>query len=68
MNRKTLVVTGMSCTGCEGNVETALQQLDAVSRVDADHTDDTVEIVVEGDANDDEIHAAIDGAGYDVSA
>lgn len=68
MHREQLTVTGMSCGGCEGNVETALKTLDGVTRVDADHTEDTVEIVVEDDVDAGALHEAIEGAGYDVSA
>jgi copper chaperone len=58
----------MSCNGCEQNVENALKKLDSVTRVQADHTGNTVEIVVDDDADDEDIHAAIEQAGYDVSA
>jgi len=68
MERKTLAVTGMSCDGCEQNVENALQSLDGVSRVEADHRDDTVDIVVDDDVADSDLTAAIEGAGYDVAA
>ena len=68
MERKTLSVTGMSCNGCEQNVETALQRLDGVSRVKADHQDETVDIVVDGDVSDTDLTTAIEGAGYDVTA
>ncbi|MFC4986802.1 heavy-metal-associated domain-containing protein [Saliphagus infecundisoli] len=42
MERKTISVTGMSCNGCEQNVENALQTAEGVTRVDADHDGDTV--------------------------
>lgn len=58
----------MSCTGCEQNVENALKNLDSVTRVEANHEGDTVEIVVEDDVEDDDLHAAIQRAGYDVAA
>lgn len=67
MERKTLSVSGMSCGGCEQNVETALQNLDGVSRVDADHESDTVDVVAEG-VSDGDLGAAIEQAGYDVVA
>jgi len=38
------------------------------TRVDADHEGDTVEIVVEETVTDDDLHAAIEQAGYDVAA
>ena len=68
MERKTLSVTGMSCNGCERNVENALRSLDGVSRVEADHQDDTVDIVVDDSVSDDDLTTAIEGAGYDVAA
>jgi len=58
----------MSCNGCEQNVENALKKLDSVTRVQADHTGNTVEIVFDDDAHDEDIYAAIEQAGYDISA
>lgn len=57
----------MACNGCEQNVENALQNINGVTRVDADHEADTVEVVVEDDVADDDLHAAIERAGYDVA-
>jgi copper chaperone len=68
MERKRISVTGMSCNGCEKNVEAALRNLDGVSRVDADHEADTVDVVVEDGVSDDDVNGAIDQAGYDVVA
>lgn len=68
MKRETVSISGMSCTGCEGNVESALQKVDGVNRVEADHDGGTVEVVVDDDVTDDDIHAAIEQAGYDVTA
>ena len=68
MKRKTLAVTGMSCNGCEQNVENALQGLDGVSRVEADHEADTVDVVVDDAVTDDNLTAAIERAGYDIAA
>lgn len=68
MERKTISVTGMSCNGCEQNVENALQNIEGVSRVEADHEADTVEVVVENDVNEADLDAAIEDAGYDVAA
>jgi len=68
MERKTLSVTGMSCNGCEQNVKNALQNVEGVTRVDADHEGDTVEVVAEDSVADGDIEAAIEDAGYDVAA
>ncbi|PSQ04931.1 heavy metal transporter [Halobacteriales archaeon QS_4_69_31] len=67
MERKTLSVTGMSCNGCEQTVENALQNVESVTRVDADHEGDTVEVVAEDDIANEDIEAAIEDAGYDVA-
>lgn len=68
MERETISVTGMSCDGCERNVETALRNLDGVNRVEADHEADTVDVVLEDGASDGDVNAAIERAGYDVVA
>jgi copper chaperone len=68
MKRETISVSGMSCSGCEQNVESALQNLNGVNRVEADREGDTVEVVVDDGVADDDIHAAIEQAGYDVTA
>lgn len=58
----------MACTGCEQNVENALKQLGGVTRVDADHEGDAVEVVVDDDIDDAALRNAIEQAGYDVPA
>lgn len=68
MERKTVRVTGMSCTGCEQNVESALENLKGVTRVEADLEGESVEVVVDDDVSDDDITAAIEDAGYEVTA
>ena len=68
MERNPISVTGMSCNGCEQNVENALRAVEGVTRVDADHEGNTVEVVVEDSVADEDIEAAIEDAGYDVAA
>lgn len=68
MDRRVLTVTGMSCNGCEENVETALKNLGGVTRVDADHESDTVEVVIDASVDDETLQSTIEQAGYDVSA
>lgn len=67
LHRKTVAVSGISWRGCEDSVETALGTLAGVTRVDADHEADAAKIVVDKDATDADIRAAIESAGYDVS-
>ena len=68
MERETIPVSGMSCDGCEQNVENALRKLDGVARVAADHEADTVEVVVDDNVGDAEVHGVIERAGYDIAA
>lgn len=67
VKRETIAVTGMSCNGCEQNVESALRNIGGVNRVEADHEGGTVDVVVDDDVADDEIQAAIERAGYDIA-
>jgi len=57
-------VDGMSCGGCEQNVEDALADLDGVEAASADHEAGTV--TVDGDADRDAVAAAVAEAGYEV--
>lgn len=67
MTERTLTVSGMSCGGCEQNVEDALAALDGVTSVEADHEGDAVELATDGSVPDADIRTAIVGAGYEVS-
>lgn len=53
----TLRVTGMTCGGCEENVETALRGVEGVEDASADNETDTV--TVEGDADPLDLIAAV---------
>lgn len=68
MTRRSFTVTGMSCGGCEENVENSLSELPGVESVEADNETDRVDVVTEGDVPDDKITAAIEDAGYTVEA
>ena len=62
---RTITVTGMSCGGCEEAVEDAVSGVPGVTSVAADNEGDSV--AIEGDADPDAIHEAIEEAGYDVA-
>ena len=66
--RKTIEVSGMSCNGCERNVENTLKNISGVHRVEASHEAGTVEVAVEDDVDDDDLGTAIHDAGYEVVA
>ncbi|NHN48752.1 heavy-metal-associated domain-containing protein [Halostella sp. JP-L12] len=64
---RTIDVTGMSCNGCEQNVEDALEALDGVRSAEANHEGGTVEVVAD-DVSDDDLANAVRDAGYEVVA
>jgi copper chaperone len=68
VERRTITVEGMSCTGCEQNVTSALTNVEEVRRVEADHETGEVEVVVSGEMDEDTLAGAIHDAGYDVPA
>lgn len=68
MTDRTLTVTGMSCGGCEENVETGLAELDGISSVTADHESDTVELTAEEPVTEEDMITAVRDAGYEVDA
>lgn len=59
-------VEGMSCGGCESNVETAVGALDGVDSVTADNESGTV--AVDGSFDEASVRTAIEDAGYTVTA
>lgn len=67
MSHRTITVTDMACTGCEENVTEALEGIDGVSTVEADHETDTVEVEADDGISDDDLAAAIRDAGYEVA-
>ncbi|MFC4542269.1 heavy-metal-associated domain-containing protein [Halosolutus amylolyticus] len=69
MEQTTLDVTGMACDGCEQNVTDALEALEGISSVTANHEADQVRVEHDETAVDEEtIATTIEDAGYEVSA
>jgi copper ion binding protein len=66
MATRTYSVPGISCGHCKAAIEGEVGRLDAVARVDVDV--DAKTVLVEGDAAEDAVRAAIDEAGYDVAS
>ncbi len=60
----TLAVRGMSCGGCESNIEDAVSELAGCEGVEADHEAGTVSI--EGDVSTNAVRSAIESSGYDL--
>lgn len=65
--RITLPVEGMSCTGCENNIQFALTSLGGVDKTDVDHKAKTVQVDYDaGVTSPDEVRRAIEDMGYRV--
>jgi copper chaperone CopZ len=64
-----LRVEGMTCTGCETGIETALRRLPGVVLVDASYDDGTVTVALAPNAplGTDELIQAVSQAGYSAS-
>ena len=62
----TITVEGMTCGGCEQNVENALLGVAGVTGVDVDRTTDSA--TVEGNSDTDALVSAVEDAGYSASA
>ena len=64
--KRTLSVVGMSCTGCEANVENSLEGIDGVESVEADHEAGTVSVDASASVADSDLEDAVNDAGYAV--
>lgn len=62
----TLAVEGMTCGHCEQTVEEALEDIAGVRDAEADR--DAKQVTVDGDADLEELVAAVEDAGYDATA
>ena len=62
---QTLAVSGMSCTGCESNVESAVSELPGCTGVEADHEAGTV--TVDGEVDEAALQEAIEDSGYELT-
>ena len=62
----TVKIEGMHCGGCAMGVEAAIEKLDFVKNVKADHERGIAEIECEGEPNMRKISAAVKKAGFKV--
>jgi copper chaperone CopZ len=65
MTTRTYSVPTISCEHCKHAIEAEVNKLRDVIRAEVDVADKA--ILVEGDASDDAVRAAIEEAGYDVA-
>ena len=63
MTEKTITVDGMMCTHCEATVQKALEAIDGITAVHADHTTGTVTFTDSRAVSDAEVERAVKNAG-----
>ncbi|MCD8040831.1 MAG: cadmium-translocating P-type ATPase [Clostridia bacterium] len=61
-----ITIKGMMCEHCERAVKTALEALPQVQAAAVSHKKGTAQVTVNGDISDDNLTAAVTGAGYEV--
>lgn len=65
LKKVTLDVYGMTCSGCEYNVKSALKKIDGVARVEADYKNDRAEVEFDpSKASIDQLVDAVNKSGY----
>ncbi|MEU4807978.1 cation transporter [Nocardia fluminea] len=68
MATTTYTVTGMTCGHCVSSVKQEIGKIDGVTSVDVDLASGLVRVDSEGELADTEVAAAVDEAGYALSA
>lgn len=66
MKKIELKVEGMMCSGCENRVKNALENIQDVQRVVADHKNKKVEIVCNNEVTENIIKEKIEDLGFEV--
>ena len=56
----------MVCNGCENRVQNALQNIDGVKSVIADHTTNTVTIITDNAISEETLKEKIQDIGYEI--
>lgn len=64
---RTLTVTGMTCEHCVAAVRSEIGALDGVEQVDVDLVSGAVTVTSSIEVADDDLTAAVDEAGYEVT-
>ena len=60
-----ITVKGMMCGHCEAHVKEALEKIEGVTSVTADHEKDLVTISAAGAIDEAVLKSAVEGAGYE---
>ena len=57
-------VKGMVCSGCENRVKNALESLNGVDKVEADHKKDLVKVIANRSVREKDLEEKIDDLGF----
>lgn len=66
MDKIVLNVNGMVCNGCENRIQNAIQTVEGVEKVEANHTNGTVIIVGKEGIDQNRIEQIIEDIGFEV--
>ena len=66
MNELIFNIEGMMCNGCENRVQNALQTIEGVKKVVANHVDGTVTVTLNNDIDESIIKEKLEDLGYEV--
>ncbi|GAA4060454.1 MULTISPECIES: heavy-metal-associated domain-containing protein [Actinomadura] len=68
MSTATYTVTGMTCGHCVSSVKEEVSEIAGVTAVDVDLASGRLTVTGEGAIDDDKVRAAVEEAGYEVTA
>ena len=66
MKEISLNIKGMMCTGCENRVKNALENIEGIEKVSADHVSGNVNIVCDDTVYKKAIESAIEELGFEI--
>jgi len=62
---KTIMIEGMTCSGCSGRVEKLLNKIDGV-QAKVSHEENKADVKISGDVSDDVLKSTVESAGFKV--
>ena len=66
MKETILKVKGMVCNGCENRIKNALENMEGIEKVVADHTSGIVTVTANNDVLEDKMKEKIEDIGFEV--
>ncbi len=66
MNEINLKIKGMMCSGCENRVKNAVENIEGVEKVTADHATGAVKVLCNENVSKNSIEEVVEDIGYEV--